>query len=353
MVHHEGSPRVAVGLVYDDVYLKHNTGEHPENGKRLQAVMSHLKETGTLAKLMLIKPIPTTFAELKAVHSEAHINYVKQLSESNAGYLDMDTVVSEGSYETAIYAAGGVIRAVDAVMKGEVTSAFALVRPPGHHATRNRAMGFCLFNNIAIGAKYALSQYKLSRLAVIDTDVHHGNGTQDIFNSNPEVLYVSTHESPLYPGTGGIQETGSGSARGTKVNIPLPAGAGDKEYSEVYEEIVVPVVRRYKPELIMVSAGFDAHFADGLAMLRLSVSGYAEVMQNIKKMADELCAGKIVLSLEGGYNLQALSACVKATFDVLLSNGQVDDPLGRPPSIPAPPDITPIIQAVKKVHNLS
>ena len=342
---------MAVGYVYDDIYLKHDTGDHPENAKRLIAIMSYLKETGTLSKLSLIKPLPATMNELLTVHSEEHILRIKEASELGEEYLDADTVISPYSYEAALYAAGGAIGATDAVMKGEVTSAFALVRPPGHHATRHESMGFCLFNNIAVAASFALSQYNLNRIAIIDTDVHHGNGTQDIFYSNPHILYVSTHESPLYPGTGGIEETGSGEAVGTKVNIPLPAGSGDNEYRRVYEEIVIPVVSRFKPELIMVSAGYDAHWRDELAMLKLSVSGYAEIMRNIKQMADSLCEGKMVLSLEGGYNLDALSSSVKATFDVLLDKTVIEDPVGKPPGFKSP-DISTLIQVAKKIHHL-
>jgi acetoin utilization deacetylase AcuC-like enzyme len=265
----------------------------------------------------------------------------------------MDTPVSFGSFEAALYAAGGVIKATDAVMTGEVNSAFALVRPPGHHATRDKGMGFCLFNNIAIAAKYALDKYTVKRIAIIDFDVHHGNGTQEAFESNSSVLYVSTHESPLYPGSGSINEIGTGEAKGTKINIPLPAGCGDTEYERCYTEVIVPVVTRFKPELILVSAGYDAHFADDLAMMQLTVSGYGMIVKFIKDLADSLCNGRIILTLEGGYNLNALAASVKATFDVLLGASEIQDPLGKANRKTAAPDITPIIEQVKKVHRLA
>ncbi len=341
-----------VGLIYDDIYLKHDTGEHPENARRLIAIMSHLKETGLLSKLTRLKPFPATQNELGLVHTERHILRVRQASERGLGYLDMDTVVSPNSYAAALYAAGGAICATQAVIEGEVRSAFALVRPPGHHATRDRAMGFCLFNNIAIAAQYALKKHRLSHLAIIDFDVHHGNGTQDIFYTEPRVLYVSTHESPLYPGTGSLEETGSGEAKGTKVNIPLPAGSGDDEYQKVYEEIIIPVVTRFKPELILVSAGYDAHWADELATMQLSVSGYAEIVKNIKRLADELCQGRVILSLEGGYTLSALAAAVKATLDILMGSDSIADPIGKPVHPLTLPNISPIIQAVKKIHRL-
>jgi acetoin utilization deacetylase AcuC-like enzyme len=213
-------------------------------------------------------------------------------------------------------------------------------------------MGFCLFNNIAIAAKYALKAFPIKRIAIIDFDVHHGNGTQETFESDPDVLYVSTHESPLYPGTGGVNDTGTGSARGTKMNIPLPAGSGDAEYRRAFEDVIVPVVTRFKPELIMVSAGYDAHFMDDLAMMRLTVSGYAMIIKFIKDLAESLCGGRLVLTLEGGYNLEALAASVKATFDVLLRN-EVQDTLGKPDSRLSAPDITPLLEQLKKIHNLA
>ncbi len=342
-----------VGLVYDPVYLEHDTGSHPENAGRLIAVMNHLKQTHTLEKLVNIKPVPATESELMLVHSKGHILHVKQESEIGVGYLDTDTTVSSGSYEAAVYAAGGAIRAVRAVMTGEVNSAFALVRPPGHHATRDEAMGFCLFNNVAIAAKYALNTYPVRRIAIIDFDVHHGNGTQDAFEANPDVLYVSTHESPLYPGSGSENETGLGEARGTKVNIPLPAGCGDVEYKRAYSEIIVPVVTRFKPDLIMVSAGYDANFRDSIAMMRLTVSGYGMIVGFIKEMADNLCDGRIVFTLEGGYNYEALAESVNATLDVLLGRSEIIDTLGKPDSATRAPDISGLIARIKRIHNLN
>jgi acetoin utilization deacetylase AcuC-like enzyme len=311
-----------VGIIYDPVYLKHDTGAHPENARRLIAIINHLDESHTLENLINIKPRPATEDELMIVHSRRHIEHVRDAVERRGGYLDADTPVSTGSYEAALYAVGGVIKATEAVMRGDVQSVFALVRPPGHHATREESMGFCLFNNIAIAAKYALKTFPIKRIAIIDFDVHHGNGTEEAFESNPDVLYVSTHESPLYPGTGGVNDTGTGEAKGTKVNIPLPAGSGDAEYRRAYTDIIVPVVTRFKPELIMVSAGYDAHFMDDLATMRLTASGYGMIVNFIKDMADSLCGGRLVLTLEGGYNLAALVESVKATLSVLLGDSE-------------------------------
>ena len=340
-----------VGYAYDPIYLKHDTGQHPENVSRLEAIISHLEQTHLIRQLTLIQPRAASIKELPLVHSEQHISHVQDVAEGGGGWMDADTVVSPDSYQAALYAAGGVIRASEAVMQGEVNSAFALVRPPGHHATSQRAMGFCLFNNIAVAAKYVLAKYNLERIAIIDFDVHHGNGTQESFYDSPQVLYISTHESPFYPGTGSIEETGSGAAEGTNINIPLPAGCGDTEYLSVFEQVVVPVIRRFDPRFILVSAGYDTHWDDGLAMMQVSVTGFARMVRIIKELADELCSGRLVLTLEGGYNVTALAASVKATFDVLLGNAAIDDPLGQSTRGLAAPDITPLIKRVKEIHN--
>jgi len=338
------------GFVYDPIYLKHDTGQHVENARRLEAVISHLDQTGLKQQLTPIKPRPATIEELSLVHHEQHISHVREVAQGGGGWLDLDTVMSPDSYDAALYAAGGAIEATRAVINGEVNSAFALVRPPGHHATYRRAMGFCLFNNLAIAAKYALSQYE--RVLIIDFDVHHGNGTQEAFYDNPQVTYISTHQYPHYPGTGSIKETGSGAARGTTINIPLPGGCGDAEYQQVFEEIIVPVAKRFSPQLILSSAGYDPHWADGLAMMQVSVTGFARMVKIIKGLADELCSGRLVFSLEGGYNLTALAASVKATFDVLLGNTDIEDPLGQAPHGFAVPDLTSLIETIKEIHNL-
>ena len=346
-----------VGYVYDPIYLKHDTGGHPEKAQRLEAIISHLEQTGLKQQLLPIKPRVATTEEISLVHGKQYISYIQEVAKNGGGWLDVDTVMSPNSYDAALYAAGGVIRATEAVMDGEVGSAFALVRPPGHHATATQAQGFCLFNNIAIGAKYALNKYKLQRIAIIDFDVHHGNGTQETFYDDPQVLYISTHQYPLYPGTGRIEETGSGGGKGATVNIPLSPGSGDAEYLEVFDQIIVPIARRFSPQLILVSAGYDAHWSDGLAMMEVSVTGFARMVGIIKGLADELCSGRLALTLEGGYPLDALAASVKATFDVLLGNTKIEDPLGQPqPGFKMrgfkPPDISSLVESIKGIHNL-
>jgi acetoin utilization deacetylase AcuC-like enzyme len=345
-------PAMAVGYVYDPIYLKHDTGEHVENARRLEAIISHLEQTGLKSRLTLVKPRPASVEELALVHQEQYISHIQEVARRGGGWLDPDTVMSPDSYEAALYAAGGVIRAVEAVMGGEVDSAFALVRPPGHHATSRQAMGFCLFNNIAIAAKYALAKYNLERILIVDFDVHHGNGTQEAFYDNPQVMYISAHEYPFYPGTGSLEETGGEAAKETNINIPLPAGCGDDEYLKVFEQIIVPAARRFKPQFILVSAGSDNHWADPLAMMQVSVAGFGQMARIIKGLADELCNGRLVFTLEGGYNLDALAASVKATFDILLGSTSIDDPLGGAPRSFGAADIDRLIGVIKEIHKL-
>jgi len=341
------------GYVYDPVYLKHDTGGHVENKKRLETIISHLEQTGLTKQLIPIKPRPTSVAEIALVHDEQYISDIREAAQRGGGWLDADTVMSPDSYEAAIYAAGGVIKGTDAVMDGEVDSAFALVRPPGHHATSHHAMGFCLFNNVAIAAKYALAKYKLERIVIIDFDVHHGNGTQGTFYNDPQVLYISTHEYPFYPGTGNVDETGDGDGTGATINIPLPAGCGDNEYIEAFEKIIVPATRRFNPGLILVSAGYDTHWADELALIQVSVTGFARMAQITKGLADELCDGHLVFTLEGGYNLDALAASVKATFEVLLGKSDIEDPMGQSPHHPTVSGIDNLVRSIKETHNLT
>ena len=340
---------MSVGLVYDPVYLGHDTGEHPENEQRLEAIVSRLKESGLWEKLVHIAPRQATMEELLRVHSERHILSVRQMAQAGGGQIDADTVGSRHSFKAALYAAGGVESALEAVMSGKATSVFCLVRPPGHHATREQAMGFCLFNNVAVGAAHALDKYDLERVLILDFDVHHGNGTQDIFRNEPRVCYISVHQSPLYPGSGGVEERGAGNM----FNIPLPPGCVDDEYERIYDEIVIPLGRRFSPQLVLVSAGFDAHWADSLASMCLSITGYAGITRRIKALADECCGGKVVFSLEGGYNPAAPAGNVKAVLDVLLGNEKIEDKLGACPSGEKRPDITSLLARLKEVFELS
>jgi len=343
---------VSVGLVYDPIYLEHDTGQHVENAARLVAIMKRLEESSLTAKLVSIPPRAASMGELSAVHAPGYIPYIEDFAKKGGGWLDADTVLSPGSYNAALYAAGGLIEAVAGVMRGEVESAFALVRPPGHHATRWEAMGFCLFNNVAIAAKHALNDHGLKRVLIVDFDVHHGNGTQDTFYDDPSVLYFSTHQYPFYPGTGRFDELGAGPGEGYTVNVPLPGWCGDSDYLNVFEEVLVPVARRFNPELVLVSAGYDAHWNDQISGMQLSVTGFARMVDALKRLADELCHGRIVLALEGGYDLSAMAASVRASFDVLLGSPETVDPLGQAPHPVPSRDVDKIIQAVKEIHKL-
>ncbi len=341
-----------VGLVYDPVYLKHDTGAHVENYRRLVTTMEVLDESNLLEKLTTFSPRAATFEEISLVHSDHQIARVESYSSRGGGWLDGDTVASPDSYTVALYAAGGVLRGIDAVMAGEVNHAFALVRPPGHHATPDQAMGFCLFNNIAIAAKYAMANHNIERVLIADFDVHHGNGTEETFYSDPRVLYFSTHQYPHYPGTGAVSDDGSGEGKGTTVNVPLPAWCGDSEYHRVHQEVLVPIARRFKPQLILVSAGYDLHWADQLSAMQLTVDGFADIVGTLKGLADELCQGKLLFSLEGGYHLKALAFSIRATLEVLLGSPLSADPLGKPQGDTMPLNIDSTLEQVASRHGL-
>jgi acetoin utilization deacetylase AcuC-like enzyme len=342
-----------VGLIYDPIYLKHDTGAHVENSSRLVETVSLLEKSKLMGKLVAIPPRAALVEEVALAHSRSHISRVQSYSTKGGGWLDGDTYASHASYEVALYAVGGALQGVDAVMTGKVNHAFALVRPPGHHATSDEAMGFCLFNNIAVAAEYAKRNYQLERVLIADFDVHHGNGTQEIFYSDPKVLYFSTHQYPWYPGSGSIYEDGSGEGKGFTVNVPLPAYCGDNELLRAYKEILVPVAKRFQPQLMLVSAGYDPHWADQLSLMELTVAGFAGIVSIIKELADELCQGKLLLSLEGGYHLEALSHSIKATLEILSGKSPSPDPLGKPQGALAKPDIDQILQEVKARHNLA
>jgi len=341
-----------VGLIYDPVYLEHDTGTHVENTQRLVATMSHLEENHLKDKLVLLSPRAATIDELATVHAPEYISRIRSQAEGGGGWLDADTVMSPGSYNAAIYAAGGALTAVDTVMSRQVNSAFALVRPPGHHATCWQAMGFCLFNNVAIAAKYALANFDIKRILIVDFDVHHGNGTQDTFYTDPHVLYFSTHEYPFYPGTGSIDETGARDGEGFNVNVPLLAGWGDDEYQAVFEDILAPMAKRFEPQLILVSAGYDAHWADSLALMQVSISGFARLVEIIKTLADMLCQGRMVFTLEGGYHLEALSLSIAATLDILRGNRQISDPLGKQEGRTKPVNFDNFIRMARDIHQI-
>jgi len=342
---------MSVGFVTNPNHVHRAAEGHPEAPERLEAALTLLRECGLLDRLTPIEPRDATDEELAWVHQREYIDLLRQACASGGAWFDPDTYCGPQSCDAAWAAAGACLAATEAVLAGRVRSAFCAVRPPGHHARPAQAMGFCLLNNVAVAAQYARKRRGLERVAIVDIDVHHGNGTQDAFYADPGVLYVSTHQYPFYPGTGRADETGAGEAQGTNVNIPLPAGCGDTEYRAVFEQIVEPVVRRYRPQLLLVSCGFDAHYADEIAMMSLSVDGYGELMSRLRALADELCGGRIVAVLEGGYDLTAVAWGARRVIEVLLGDTPTPDPLGPAPDRRAP-EIAGVIAEVLALHGL-
>jgi len=301
-----------VGFIYDDIFLKHiPPGWHPENPDRLRGIINTLESSTFSKEVVYIKPVKATVDELTAIHTK---QYVEKVAATTTGYLDPDTYVSEKSYEAALYAAGAVAEAVRRVKAGDIERAFCAVRPPGHHAEKDRGMGFCLFNNIAIGARVAQSLgYK--RVLIIDFDVHHGNGTEHAFVDDPTVFYFSTHQYPQYPGTGGRNDRGRGAGEGFTMNIPLPPGTGDEEIRGIYNDVLGEVAEKFSPDIVLVSAGYDIYIDDPLADIRVTYEGIMEIARGINRAASGV---PVIYSLEGGYNINALSKSVLITIEELL-----------------------------------
>jgi acetoin utilization deacetylase AcuC-like enzyme len=342
----------SVGFTYDPVFLEHDTGAHPENGARMTATMALLEESGLLAKLARLPSRPATPEELALVHDARYVGAVRRAADEGGGWVDPDTLITPRSYDVAANVAGGTLNAVDAVMRGDVASAYCLVRPPGHHATPVQAMGFCLFNHVAIAAAYARATHALERVAIVDWDVHHGNGTQDAFYDDPGVLYISTHEYPFYPGTGAATETGRGPGAGCNINIPMPHRSGDADHMRAFEEVVAPALRRYRPQLVLVSSGFDAHFADDIALQELSVDGYGALAAIVIDAARELCDGQLVVAQEGGYHMTALPWCVRRNIELLRGDEPTPDPLGTT-NTHEPAGFDAMLHQVKQLHALT
>jgi acetoin utilization deacetylase AcuC-like enzyme len=299
-------------IVWDERYAEHDTGDHPESPERIGAIVRHLRSTDLWPRLREIKPTPAEPQEVLRVHTPAHLERIRRAAELRGGeWVDADTYVCGQSYEVALLALGGVLDALELWPEGLVP--FALVRPPGHHATPDRAMGFCLFNNVAIAARHLLA-LGYERIAIIDWDVHHGNGTQAAFFADRQVLYVSLHQWPLYPGTGWLEECGVGEGEGYTVNIPLPPGSTDGDFTGAFSALVEPIVGQFAPQALLVSAGYDAHAADPLGSMRLSESGYAVMALRCLQLAQRSAEGRLALALEGGYNLTALPRSVEATL---------------------------------------
>jgi acetoin utilization deacetylase AcuC-like enzyme len=305
-------------FIYNPLFLKHETSPHPENPGRLEAIYGKIQGSEIYPELIFTEPRLATPEQIAMNHSAGYIDQVKASCEGGVRNLDADTVISKDSYDAAVLAAGAGLTAVDLVLDGEADNVFCAVRPPGHHAEQDRAMGFCLFNNVAIAARYAIRERDLNRVFIFDWDVHHGNGTQHSFYSDPAVFYSSVHQFPFYPGTGDKDETGTGDGLGTTLNFPLRAYSGDQEYLDLIENKLVPEMIQFKPDLIIISAGFDAHEGDPLANMEVTTEGFGKMTELIKNVAQEICAGRLISMLEGGYNLQALSDSVHSHLKYLL-----------------------------------
>ncbi len=340
----------STGIVYDQIFLKHDQPGHPETAKRLGSIINLLNENGLINKVSLIKSRQAESEEISVCHSKDYVEYLKKFCEKGGGFLDPDTYSNQFSFTATSTAIGSSVDLVSSVIKGELKNGFTLLRPPGHHALANRSMGFCLFGNIAISAKVALTQPQIKKVAIVDFDVHHGNGTQALVGDDPNILFISTHQYPFYPGTGSITEIGEGESEGTIINIPLLAGVGDEGFKLVYEKIIIPSLERIKPDIILVSAGYDAHWNDPLAELNLSLTGYNWISRKLIETAVRICSGKIVFFLEGGYNLQVLSYGVTNTIRGLLGIDFFEDPLGKSDDVET--NIDKVIKELLKIHSL-
>jgi len=328
----------------------HNLAGHPENAGRFKR-FDLLRELAENEGLEEVESTPASLEAVTSVHPQNYLEALREAVEQGPAYIDYaPTYVTPASYEAAFNAAGGTLNILDSLLLGEKRTGFALVRPPGHHATSARAMGFCLFNNVAIAARYCQKQ-GFQRVMIVDIDVHHGNGTQAIFESDPDVLYVSTHQSGIYPGTGMLEDTGLGEGTGSVVNIPLPARAGDAAFERICDRILAPLAERFSPAVLLISVGFDAHWHDPLAGLQLSCAGYHMLASKLAHIAGVHCRGNVLAVLEGGYDPEALAHGVVAVIQGLRGAAKPDDPLGVSPMPEA--DASALIDAVVSLHNLA
>jgi acetoin utilization deacetylase AcuC-like enzyme len=338
-----------VAIVKTPQYLAHQTGDsHPESPRRLETLYSMLKEPDLNGQFVELSPRLASESEILLIHSQEYIKQVAATEAISQCALTADTYTSAGSYRVALLAAGGIFKAIEKVISGEVDHVFSLQRPPGHHAEKGRAMGFCLFNNVALGAQFAREMFGLKRVLIVDWDVHHGNGTQHSFERDASVLFFSAHQFPHYPGTGLYTETGIGKGEGFTINIPLSRGYGDSEYIALFERILKPVAYEYAPELILVSAGFDIHKSDPLGGMKMTAKGFAGLTRSILQIAESCCEGKVVFVLEGGYELNVLQESVKAVLKELSMQTVTD--IAQMAEEAHPKKINQVLKRFRLVH---
>ncbi len=309
------------GIVKDPVYLEHKPDpNHPESPKRLEILYDMLEGDDMAGTFKPIKPRKADREEIELIHEPSYFNQVLSTAGLPYSYLDPDTQTSERSFEAALFAVGGVLLGIDKIMNGEFKNVFALVRPPGHHAESNRGMGFCLFNNVAVAAMYAIKKYSIDRVLIVDWDLHHGNGTQHSFYTDERVLYFSTHQFPYYPGSGDFFEVGQGKGKGFTINIPLDVGNGDSEYYRIFKKVLEPIADSYNPQLVLVSAGFDIYYKDPLGGMGVTPDGFSALTQVLQTIAERSCDKKLLITLEGGYDLEGLRDSVKSVIKQLTGS---------------------------------
>jgi len=331
---------VSTGLVDDERFLAHRAPfDHPEHPGRLSAIRSRLEADGLAGRCHRIPAREATDEELERIHTPEHVAAIDATARSPFLQLDPDTYTNRYSALAARLAAGGLVDLAAAIAEGRLENGFALLRPPGHHAEADQAMGFCLFNNIAVAARAAQASPSARRILIVDWDLHHGNGTQHSFWKDPTVLYFSTHQFPFYPGTGAVGELGAGEGEGFTINVPFPAGCGDPEYLSAFDRILMPIAARFEPDLVLVSSGFDAAEGDPLGAMRLSSAGYAAMASRLKRLA----GGRVALALEGGYDLEAISAAASACLRTLLGDPPAPEPGGNPSA-----EATSVLDAVAR-----
>ncbi|HEU5440418.1 MAG TPA: histone deacetylase [Ktedonobacterales bacterium] len=360
----EEPERLTTALVYDEAFLAHKVPagfpEVPERLRESMRVIEATLATGALpeGRVLRLPAREATRDELAAAHTPAHIERIHDRiaalgAESRPAEIAPEVYAAPESWRAAVLAAGAPLAVLDAVGEGRARNGYALVRPPGHHAGPDYSMGFCIFNNVAVAARYAQQKWGWRRVLIVDYDVHHGNGTQDIFYEDGDVLYFSTHQSPFYPGTGASTERGAGAGEGATVNVPLPAGSGWSVYDPIFRQVLWPLADRFKPDVVLLSAGYDAHWADPLAEMRLSTADYSDLTLEVAEIADTYAQGRLVAVQEGGYHLDAVAQCAATILLALAGSDQIVDALGEPPVQEFRWNEEAILRALYDLHDLA